>query len=216
MTRHWGSRADRWFARRYDAMQERNESTWLGPLRSRLLGGLEGDVLELGAGTGVNRHHLPTSLRRLVLLEPSPLMRTQLVEAYRGHALTPEFLSVGDEALAEFPDASFDAVVCTLVLCSVADPDATATHLRRVLRPGGRLVVIEHVGAGGLAGRAQSLLTPLMRRVAHGCHLDRDTVGTLERAGFDVSGIARVENARPDLARPMIAGVSVVADSVAA
>lgn len=207
MTRRWGSRADRWFARRYDTMQERNESTWLGPLRSRLLGDLEGDVLELGAGTGVNRHHLPATLRRLVLLEPSPLMREQLLDAYRGHALSPEVMSAGDEALAEFPDASFDAVVCTLVLCSVTDPDATARQIRRILRPGGRLVVVEHVDAGGLRGRLQSALTPLMRRLAHGCHLDRDTAGALGRAGFDVSALDHVENSGPDLLRPTIAGV---------
>lgn len=204
--RRWDSRADRWFAARYDAALAREESTWLGPLRSRLLADLDGDVLEVGAGTGANRDHYPASITSLTLLEPSPHMRERLTAAYGGHRLAPRITDTDAQDLQHWPDACADVVVATLVLCSVPDPLDTARHVRRLLRPGGRFVIIEHVRAAGFHGRVQHWVTPATRRFAHGCHQDRDTESALRTAGFDVSAVAVVTEAGRGLVRPMIAG----------
>jgi len=87
---------------------------------------------------------------------------------------------------ASRPDASLDAVVFTLVLCTVSDPDRALAEARRVLRPGGRLIVLEHVRSSGSLARRQDRLAPPWSRLIPGCHLDRDTATAVERAGFTI------------------------------
>jgi ubiquinone/menaquinone biosynthesis C-methylase UbiE len=137
-------------------------------------------VLDVGAGTCANLPHLRRAAR-VVATEPDPAMRRRLTEKADGTGAQVD--AAAAEALP-YDDASFDAVLFTLVLCTVADPDRALAEARRVLRPDGRLIVLEHVrGTGGLA-RWQDRVTPLWNRVAAGCYPGRDTRTAVERAGF--------------------------------
>ncbi len=180
----------RLFAAVYDRMIAASEEACVGEWRAQLLAGLTGDVLELGAGTGLNLARYPTAVDRLVLVEPDRHMRTKLVA--RVDEVAPPFpvevVDAGAERLP-FDDAAFDAVVSTLVLCSVPDPAAAVAEARRVLRPGGRLVFLEHVLADADKPRRrawQRRIEPLWKRAAGGCHLTRDTLAVIEAAGFEV------------------------------
>lgn len=177
-------REHRIFAAAYDRLAGPLEHTVLGQRRARLLGGLGGEVLDVGAGTGANLPHLRHA-DRVVAAEPDPAMRRRL-SARR--ATTPVPVEVTGDAAESLhhPDASFDTVIFTLVLCTVASPDRALAEARRVLRPTGQLIVLEHVrGAEGLA-RWQKRLTPVWSRLVPGCHLDRDTAAAIERAGFTI------------------------------
>jgi SAM-dependent methyltransferase len=158
--------------------------------RKELLGGLDGaEVLEIGAGTGRNLEHYPR-LGRLVLAEPDPHMRKTLEPRVSARApeIAPDatIVTYGAESL-DAPDASFDVVVSTLVLCSVGDVARSLSEMRRVLRPGGKLVFLEHVGAEDPKRRAwQRRIEPVWRPLAGNCHLCRDTKRSIEDAGFSL------------------------------
>lgn len=194
-------------ARIYDPFMRRSEDACLAQWRRELLAPLSGKVLEIGAGTGTNLDHYP-KLRRLVLSEPDPHMRALLAPRAAAHGA--ELLADGGERLS-LPDQCFDAVVSTLVLCSVTDPDATLREIRRVLRPGGRLVFLEHGAADGHPARLrwQRRLEPLWRRIAGGCHLTRRPVSSIEAQGFEVEWSKResVRKALP-IVRPSVRGVA--------
>jgi SAM-dependent methyltransferase len=121
----------------------------------------------------------------VVAAEPDPAMRRRLT-ARLATARVPAEVTGDAAGSLRHPDASFDAVVFTLVLCSVASPDRALAEARRVLRPSGLLIVLEHVrGHGGLA-RWQDRLTPVWSRLNAGCHLGRDTAAAIGRAGFTI------------------------------
>jgi ubiquinone/menaquinone biosynthesis C-methylase UbiE len=183
--------------------------------RQELLADLRGDVLEIGAGTGKNLEHY-RALDRLVLAEPDPHMRARLEARARlakgaiaAAAREPE-VAPWTATKLDVPDATFDAVVSTLVLCSVDDVPAALAEIRRVLRPSGKLVFLEHVASDDPARLAwQRRLEPFWRPVAGNCHLCRDTAASIERAGFQIDRVVR-ESARKALpiVRPMIRGVA--------
>jgi len=193
----------------YDRFMAKSERAALGEWRRALLAPLAGHVLEVGAGTGVNLAHYPGSLARLVLAEPDPYMRRRL--APRARERGAEVLDASAEELP-IPDASFDAVVSTLVLCSVSDPERALAEVRRVLRPGGRLVFIEHVAAWDRPDRLrwQRRLEPFWKRIAGNCHLTRTTAEAIERAGFELLEVKR-ESMRKALpwVRPSVRGIAV-------
>lgn len=196
-------------ARWYDRLLEPLERAGLRERRRRLLSGLDGEVLEIGAGTGLALEHY-AGAARVVQLEPDPYRRAEL-ERKRSQARVPvEVVDARAEALP-FPDGSFDAVVSMLVLCSVADPPCVLSEVRRVLRPGGRLVLLEHVRAGGALGRAQDLLAPLHRVVAGGCSPNRRTEETVRAAGFALHEVERFTlAANPDpLTRPAFQAIAI-------
>lgn len=175
-------RGHRLFAASYDRLSAPVERAILGDRRARLLGGLEGQVLDVGAGTGVNLPYYRQA-SRVVAAEPDPAMRRRLT-AKRGTARVPVDVTGDPAETLSHGDASFDAVVFTLVLCTVASVERALSEARRVLRPSGCLVVLEHVRGEGRLARWQDRVTPLWSRVNAGCHLGRDTGAAIERAGF--------------------------------
>jgi ubiquinone/menaquinone biosynthesis C-methylase UbiE len=201
-------RGHRWFAAIYDRMMKAGERR-VGPIRNRLLGGLEGDVLEIGAGTGANIGHYGPGAR-VIALEPDPhmLRRAQAKLATLG-VTNVEVQRAPAEALP-FPDASFDAVVSTLVLCTVDDLAVSLTEIRRVLRPGGRFVFIEHVRGDGALGRAHDLIQPVWGWISAGCNVNRRTEAAIEAAGFET---AKVEHLKSAPWMPVIAGTARLAQA---
>ena len=180
--RETGPRPHWVFAAAYDPVSRALERSVLGEQRTRLLAGVTGQVLDVGAGTGANLPYLRHA-SRVVAAEPDLAMRRRLA-ARLARASVPVELSSDSAEQLRYADASFDAVIFTLVLCSVARPDRALAEARRVLRPAGRLFVLEHVrGAGSLASW-QDRLTPLWSRLNAGCQLGRDTAAAVERAGF--------------------------------
>ncbi|MET9835434.1 class I SAM-dependent methyltransferase [Streptomyces sp. NPDC006385] len=204
------SRAELRFAAWYDRLTARAEHGWAGQRRAALVGALTGRVLDLGAGTGANLPHFRAAVE-VTAVEPSAAMRAQLA-AKLGQARVPvEVVDAAAEDLP-FPDGHFDAVVCTLVLCTVPDPARALAEIRRVLEPDGRLVFLEHVRATGLAARAQDLITPLVRHFGAGCHPNRDTVANLNAAGFTLQAAQTFKPLpRIPLIAPFVAGTAVPA-----
>jgi SAM-dependent methyltransferase len=202
-TRRIALRPHRWFAALYDVMGGPIERGPLGRRRAALIRPLSGQVLDLGAGSGAN-FPLYSPSAHVVAVEPDPYM---LRRALRRRALTSsgrlDLCQAVGEALP-FRDTSFDAVVATLVLCTVADPEQTLHEVRRVLRPGGHLYFLEHVRADGLLGRVQDAIRPLWSYFGGGCVVNRRTEATLRRVGFTVERLTR---ARMGLL-PVIVGVA--------
>lgn len=183
---------------------------WMAGRKRKLLGGLQGLVVEVGPGTGTNLGYLPAGVR-WVGVEPNPHMRPYLERAAREAGVTPD---IRDGTVERLPLAtgSADAVVCTLVLCSVGDVAVALREIRRVLKPGGRFVFIEHVAApaGTPRRRLQRWVKPVWRILADGCQPDQETLKAIRAGGF-----ARME-AEESLApvpvvAPHIAGVAIAA-----
>jgi ubiquinone/menaquinone biosynthesis C-methylase UbiE len=172
------------FAALYDQISASAERRWMGERRRRLLAGARGAVLEIGGGTGANLAHY-RNVDRVTIAEPDRFMRNRIGPKLDEARVPVEVSAAGAEALP-YPDGSFDTVVSTLVLCTVPDQEAALDEVRRVLRPGGRLLFIEHVRAAGSAARWQDRLEPLWRRLLGGCHPNRDTVAAIEEAGFEI------------------------------
>jgi ubiquinone/menaquinone biosynthesis C-methylase UbiE len=175
----------------------------MGPHRDRLLAGLDGEVLEIGAGNGLNFERYPDAVKQVTAVEPEPTLREYAVRAAEAAAVPVAVVAARAEALP-FPDGSFDAAVACLVLCSVPDQAAVLTELRRVLRPGGTLRFFEHVQAD----------TPRMQRVqrvldatvwpvlAGGCHTGRDTAAAIAAAGFELTDLDSFTFPRTRFAMP--------------
>ena len=173
----------------YDGLNGALDRNGFGERRDRLVGSLTGDVLEIGAGTELN---LPRYRRvaRLVAIEPDPHYRRRLqARAHHAH-VGAEVIDARAETLP-FSDQSFDHVVTSICLCSVTDLQATLAEIHRVLRPGGSLAFLEHVRGTGRLGRWQDRLTPLQRRLAEGCNLNRDTQAAIQAAGFHLEAAER-------------------------
>jgi ubiquinone/menaquinone biosynthesis C-methylase UbiE len=162
---------------------------WLGltAARRKLVRGLAGRVLEVGTGTGLALPGYPDTVTSLTAID----VDAEALKRARLRHPDAEVVQASVEDLP-FPDASFDAVVSSLVFCSVEAPARALTEVFRVLRPGGELRMLEHVRApsAGLA-TAQDLLTPAWKRLTGGCRLNRDTYFLVQQAGFD--GVQRVQ-----------------------
>jgi len=173
----------------YDRVMAWAEVHGVGERRHRLLARARGRVLDVGAGTGANLAHYPVPpVTSVVALEPDVAMRRRLEDRAGRTAIPVDVLAASvDEAT--FEPASFDTVVATLVLCTVPDLDRAAGSLRRWLRSDGELLFLEHAVAPGVRGRLQRAATPAWSRVAAGCHLDRDPIAGLRRAGLLVADL---------------------------
>ncbi|MEO8571425.1 MAG: class I SAM-dependent methyltransferase [Chloroflexota bacterium] len=174
-----------WTARLYDVAMRAVDRTGLRRARSRVAGGAAGDVLEIGIGTGLNLASYPVDAS-LHAIDPSqPALD---VAARRADRLgRPVVLTAGDAADLPFPDASFDVVVGTFVLCSVGDVALTLRESRRVLRPGGRMRFLEHGRSRRRAiARIQTCLATAWSRASGGCRLDHDVRSAMEAAGLRI------------------------------
>ncbi len=195
----------------YDVFTRETEEACLSRWRAELLREVSGDVLEVGAGTGLNVPWYSRAVRRLVLSEPDEFMRRHIVERLHAHAdLNAQVIGAAADDLP-LRSESLDYVVATLVLCSVPDEARALTEIRRVLKPGGRFVFIEHVAAEDRPRRLkwQRRLEPVWKRVAGNCHLTRHTEAAITDAGFDIERIEResMRKAVP-IVRPTIRGVA--------
>lgn len=204
----WG----RFFAATYDGIMRGAEEGGLGQMRSQLLDGARGRVLEIGAGTGLNLSRYPDHVEGLTLAEPDPHMARRLRARIAEGEGTGEVIDAPAEALP-FEDDSFDTVVGTLVLCTTPDPAAAAREVRRVLKPGGSFLVLEHVRSDEpkLAAWQDRLHRP-WHFLGDGCHCNRDTLTTLRAAGFELGEVERDHLPKaPPIVRPLIRGRAVPA-----
>jgi SAM-dependent methyltransferase len=189
---------------------------WLGELlgmrrrRRALVADACGRVVEIGAGTGLNVAHYPEDLDELVLTEPEPGMRRKLARKVGRRALPVRIVDSPAERLP-FADASVDTVVSTLVLCTVDNPERALREIARILRPGGRLLFIEHVRASSrFAAACQDALLRPWRGFAGGCVCNRPTLELMRGCGFTVEADDQVWHGMPTIVHPLIVGSATV------
>jgi ubiquinone/menaquinone biosynthesis C-methylase UbiE len=183
----WG----RSFSALYDRCFKASEEAGLRDMRRDLLAGARGRVLELGAGTGLNLELYPAAVTDLTLTEPDPHMIKQLRKRVSEESREAKVVEAPAEKLP-FEDDSFDTVAVTLVLCTVPDPAAALREIKRVLKPEGRFLFLEHVRSPepGLA-KWQDRLEKPWRFLGDGCHCNRDTVSAISAAGFELGELER-------------------------
>ncbi|HEX5592063.1 MAG TPA: class I SAM-dependent methyltransferase [Solirubrobacterales bacterium] len=201
----WG----RAFSAVYDRGFKATEEAGLSDMRHELLAQARGRVLELGAGTGLNLEHYPEAIEGLTLVEPDPHMTKQLREklAQMGEDSTVLVVEAPAEQLP-FPDESFDTVVVTLVLCTVPDQAAALSEIKRILKPDGKLLFLEHVRSRNPdLAKWQDRLERPWRFLGDGCHCNRDTVSAISTAGFTLDDVESGELPKlPPIVRPLSRG----------
>lgn len=195
----------------YDKVLASAEEKCLRDWRQALLAGISGDVLELGCGTGANLEYYPPELNCLLLAEPDRNMLNQLSKRLTYYPQLNTKLLDYDGKRFDLADNSVDAVISTLVLCTVDHPNDILSEIHRVLKPSGKFIFIEHVIAKDNPARLkwQYRLEPIWKIVACGCHLTRDTEKSIESAGFRYEHIARGSmRGVPPFVRPSIHGIA--------
>jgi len=190
----------------YDPFVWLGERLGMSARRRDLLAEAHGTVLEIGAGTGINLRHYPAGLEELVLVEPSETMADR-IDLSRAPGDVPTRLVRAPAEDLPFAEASFDTVVSTLVLCTVSDPARAISELTRVLRPGGRLLFCEHVGAErGWRRALQRRSARPWAAFADGCRCDRPTLATIE-SQMRVDSVARGSwRGMPAIVKPLVWG----------
>jgi ubiquinone/menaquinone biosynthesis C-methylase UbiE len=206
------SLSSRFFAAMYDKLLAATEKAGLGAHRKTLLSTAAGRVIEIGAGTGANLPFYSDAVSDLVVCEPAEPMARRLERKLASFGRPVRVVRTPAEILP-FENGSFDVAVSTLVLCTVGDPQRALAELRRVLKPGGRLLFIEHVRAEDpRLARWQDRLNFLNKRIAQGCNCNRNTVSEIAAAGFTVTNIDRDQLRKaPPIVRPLVVGVAVPA-----
>jgi ubiquinone/menaquinone biosynthesis C-methylase UbiE len=176
------------FAAMYERLSRGGaERSFMEPLRKEIIGRAKGVVLEIGAGNGLNfAFYNPEQVERVEAVEPDSAMLRYARERLNT-ARVPITLSQAPVEALPFADETFDSAVATLVFCSVTDPMRGLSEIRRVLKPGGTLLLIEHVRAeGAFAKRLQDIITPVTKRMAGNCHWNRDTARVVINADFQI------------------------------
>ena len=193
----------------YDRCMARFEKACLKSWRQELLKHVSGEVLEIAAGTGASIDHYSDQVTRLVLTEPDKHMRRILERKVSGRGLETIQVSDGTAEQIRAEDESFDCVVAFLLFCGISNPRTALEEIKRVLRPGGYFVFLEHVAAaeGTSTRRWQHRLNPIWRIMA-GCNLNRETEAAIIAAGFKMRTITREINRKALITRSMIRGIA--------
>jgi SAM-dependent methyltransferase len=205
----WG----RGFTALYDRSLKGTEEAGLRRMRQSTLGGASGRTIDIGSGTGANLGLYPTAVTELVLAEPDPHMLKKLHAKVGEAGVDAEIVEAPAERLP-FEDSSFDTAVFTLVLCTVPDPAGALAEAARILKPGGRLLFVEHVRSEdeGLA-RWQDRLERPWHFLGDGCHCNRDTIATIEASPLTLEDLNRDRLPKaPPIVRPLIRGSALLAD----
>ncbi len=192
----------------YGRVMRRIDERGLRDVRRRLLAGVSGKVLDLGTGTGSNLELFPASVGELVLSEPSPSMARALTgELRRQGRPNTEVVQALAEALP-FGPATFDYVTCTMVICTMPDPQAGLREAARVLKPGGKFLFLEHVRSEDhRVVTVQDRLERPWRFIAAGCHCDRDSLATIEASPLALESLTRdLMPLAPQFMTPLIVG----------
>ena len=195
----------------YDSFMAKTEAACLKEWRQNLLKQVSGEVLEIGAGTGANIRLYSDKVTRLVVTEPDKHMRKLLIEQVNKHSLGNVSVNGGTAERIEADDESFDYVVSSLVCCSVTDLKTCLNEIRRVLKPEGSLVFLEHVAAadGTSRRRWQNVINPVWKIFMGNCHLNRETEQAMLNAGFDIIQIEKESMRKaPPIVRPTIRGIA--------
>ena len=198
----------RFFAYTYDRFSKGSEEAGLAEMRRNLIAGASGDVLEIGGGTGANLGYYSAEVGSLTVTEPErPMLKRLEGKAHEQNSQATVLRAPAEDL--PFEDASFDTVVSTLVLCGVDDQPRAVRELRRVLRPGGRLIFIEHVRSDDArVAKMQDRMNPLNRFCVL-CDCNRPTLETIRAAGFEVTQLEHTELPKaPPFARPLIIGTA--------
>jgi ubiquinone/menaquinone biosynthesis C-methylase UbiE len=203
----------RYFALTYDRSMARMEKAGFRELRERSIGQAKGDVLEIGGGTGSNLAYYGPAVTSLTFTEPEEPMLKRLEKKVRQQGSPAKVVRAPAERLP-FEDDSFDTVVSTLVLCGVDDQAQALREIRRVLRPGGHLVFIEHVRADDpKLAKKQDRMNGLNRFMV-GCDCNRATLEAIRTGGFDVDSIEQTTlNKVPKFVAPAIVGTAAASPS---
>jgi len=202
------------FALTYDRQMGRAEKAGLRAVRAGLLSGAAGRVLEIGGGTGANLAHYGPAVESLTVTDPETPMLRRLQRKVREQAPATKILRAPAEDLP-FDDDSFDTAVSTLVLCGVDDQPRALRELRRVLRPGGQLLFIEHVRSGDpRLARSQDRMNPINRFLVC-CDCNRPTLDSIRDAGFTVTQVEHTTLPKfPKFVSPAIVGSATAPASV--
>lgn len=190
-----GAHNHRVFALLWEHVISRGLRPMMDPLRAEIASQARGVVLEVGAGNGLNfALYDPEQVQRVEATEPNAHMLRH-AQARATVAPVPVTLTQAPAEALPFPDATFDSALATLVFCSADDPERGLREVYRTLKPGGTLLLVEHVRSdGSTSARVQDAITPICARLASNCHPNRETARTVERAGFHIEALRRLPN----------------------
>ncbi|MDP2947925.1 MAG: class I SAM-dependent methyltransferase [Chloroflexota bacterium] len=203
----------KWYAAIYDRMMAPEERGILREIRTHVVGGARGRILEVGVGTGANfPYYKKTNASAVVATEPDPFMLERARRRLQELALSVDLHQSPAEELP-FEDSSFDTVITTLVLCTVEDLQRSLHEIRRVLTPSGQFRFYEHVRfVHPLAAFMQDVVTPAWRWFGAGCHPNRDIAAAIGEAGFRIVDLRRSQGHVPIppmcVSSPRILGVA--------
>ena len=180
----------------------------IGQLRRRALEGLDGTVVEIGFGSGTNVPYYPAAVERVYAVDPAVVGRKLAAKRLAASSVPVEFVGL-DGAQLPLDDASVDNALSTWTLCTIPDVDAALREIKRVLRPGGRLIFLEHgISDDPKVAHRQHRFNSLQQRIAGGCNINRDPAALIRAAGFDLEHVDNFVISGPKILSYMYAGTA--------